>query len=186
MLRWWPSFAAGLLTGLLAAGLVLLLTSRPPKYAIELLPPPTPAPLRVHVAGAVGTPGVYELPVGARVREALEAAGGPAEEADLDRVNLAAPLEDGQQVFIPAQSEGSSAALPPAASPAPSIEGTININTATASELEALPGIGPSLAEKIVAYRLEHGLFNEPEDLLQVSGVGPAKLEQIRDLIRFR
>jgi len=186
MLKWWPSFTAGLLTGLLAAGLILLLISRPPRYAIELLPPPTPAPLQVHVAGAVATPGVHTIPFGSRLQDALAAAGGPLEDADLDRVNLAAALEDGQHVYIPHRTPQiplDGAATSPAQLP---MTQKVNVNTATASELESLPGIGPSLAEAIVEYRLEHGLFNQPEDLLGVSGIGQAKLEQIAGLIRFR
>jgi len=140
----------------------------------------------VHVAGAVATPGVHAIPFGARLQDALAAAGGPLQDADLDRVNLAAALEDGQHVYIPHRTPQ----IPeedPAASPTllPMTQ-KVNVNTATAVELELLPGIGPSLAEAIVEYRLEHGLFNQPEDLLGVSGIGPAKLDQIAGLIRFR
>ena len=171
----------GVLIGLLAAGLLWLLIAAPHGEAVRLIPPPTPAPLRVHVSGAVAHPGVYSLPRGSIVQQAIEAAGGSLAEADLDHVNLAASLDDGQQVRVPFQAQ------PPVdgatAAPDPPTAGLVNINTATAPELELLPGIGPSLAQGIVAYREAHGLFSEIEDLLDVPGIGPAKLEQIRGLV---
>jgi len=177
------SFLIGLFSGLFAAGLVLLFISRPRRYPIRLLPPPTPAPLRVHVTGAVQRPAVYLLSVESILEDALEAAGGSLPDADLNRINLASPIEDGQQIFIPYQTiEDSSNALPLSAMNAS--DERIDINQATDAELEQLPGIGPSLAQKIVEYRLAHGLFLEVDDLLNVSGIGPAKLDQIRDLIR--
>jgi competence protein ComEA len=176
--------AVGVLIGLLAAGLLGLLIVEPRGEAIRLLPPPSPAPLRVHVSGAVAHPGVYSLPRGSIVQQAIEAAGGALTDADLDRVNLAAPVDDGQQVRVPFVTqpppEGATAVLP---GPDPPATGLVNINTATAPELELLPGIGPSLAQSIVAYREAHGLFREVEDLLDVPGIGPAKLEQIRALV---
>ncbi|TFH37116.1 MAG: ComEA family DNA-binding protein [Anaerolineales bacterium] len=179
----WSSFLIGLLSGLLAAGFVLLFLARPRRYPIQLLPAPTPAPIRVHVAGAVLNPDVYFLPVGSILESALETAGGSLQDADLNRVNLAAPLEDGQQIFIPFRvAEASS--NPSTAPAAFAADELIDINQATAAELEQLPGIGPSLAQSIVEYRLAHGLFLGIDDLLNVSGIGPAKLEQIRDRIR--
>ncbi len=176
-------FLFGLLTGLLAAGMLYLLLSEPRGEPVKLLPPATPGPLRVHVTGAVANPGVYALPSGAIVVEALEAAGGATDEAALEMVNLAAPLEDGAQVFIPAhrptaESSGASPVSAPAAS-----AGLINVNTASSAELESLPGIGPAMAQKIIEYRQQNGPFLKPEDLLYVPGIGPARLEAIRDLI---
>lgn len=174
------NFLAGLLVGLLSTGLLLLLTSRPRGQPVQLLPPPTPRPLRVHISGAVNQPGVYELPAGAIVQQALQAAGGGLDSADLESLNLAAPLHDGQQVVVRAQGEGS----PSGSSASASSGGLIAVNTADAVELERLPGIGPVLAQKIVEYREAHGPFTRPEDLLSVSGIGPSTLEAIRDLIQ--
>jgi competence protein ComEA len=167
--------------GLLAAGLLWLLIAEPRGEAVRLIPPPTPGPLRVYVSGAVAHPGVYDLPLGSIVEQAVEAAGGPLEEADLDRINLAAPLEDGEQIRVPLQIEASPVGVTPVSDP--HTADLVNINTATAPELELLPGIGPSLAQAIVSYRESHGLFHEIEGLLDVPGIGPAKLEQIRGLV---
>ncbi len=184
MARWGMSFLAGVLTGLLAAGLLLLLTAPPRGRPVELKPPPTPGPLRVHVAGSVRQPGVYELPRGAIVLDALEAAGGPAPQARLEAINLAEPLQDGTRVFIPgAEAGGAAPAQAPALEPAePTAEtqGPIDPNTATAAELERLPGIGPVLAQNIIDYREAYGPFTRAEDLLKVPGIGEARLEQIR------
>lgn len=143
--------------------------------------PERPKTVKVHVAGAVARPGVYELLAGARVIEAVEKAG-PLAEADLDALNLAAPLVDGQKVLVPRR--GEAAAQPAATISGPSAAGTlININTASAAELETLPGIGPSLAQRIVAYRQEHGPFRTIEDIKNVSGIGEGRFAQIKDLI---
>lgn len=179
----WSVFLVGLLSGLLSAGLVLLFISRPRRYPIQLHPPPTPAPIQVYITGSVAQPGVYLLPVESILERALEAAGGSNPDADLDRVNLAMTLVDGQQVYIPKKENEVPNPTTPVSQSQAAIS-VININQAGAAELERLPGIGPSLAEKIVEYRLTHGLFLEVEDLLKVSGIGPAKLDQIRDLIR--
>ena len=171
--------------GLASTGLILLLIRQPKQYPIQLLPPPTPGPLSVHVAGAAERPGVYLLPRGSIVQGALDAAGGPTSSADLDRINLAAVLEDGQRVYVPQiTASGSSTEeeiIPSEINP----DQMININTAGASELELLPGIGPSLAKEIMDHRSANGLFNTADDLLAVSGIGPAKVELIRYLITF-
>lgn len=176
------TFLAGLLSGLLAAGVVLLFIARPKRFPIQLLPPPTPAPLRIHISGAVQNPGVYRIPPGSIYENALQAAGGRMPEADLARINLAAPLEDGQHLYIPFHLENSSTPFPDSTGLLNNPE-LLDVNLATAAELEQLPGIGPSLAKGIIAFREEHGLFLAPDDLLNVSGIGPSKLEQIRDLI---
>lgn len=181
MLKQLGTFLGGLFVGLLAAGLLLLLIRPRPRYAVKLLPAPTPEPLEIHVAGAVSTPGVVQVAPGSIVKEAIEAAGGPDDDADLARLNLAQELQDGQQVYVPVIAEGSSTqGVPP---PLNSGADKININTANEVQLEQLPGIGPSLAASIVEYREQHGWFQEQEELLQVSGIGPAKLDQIADLI---
>jgi len=128
----------------------------------------------VHVAGAVHQPGVYELAVGSRVTDAIEVAGGPVDGAQLDSVNLARRVVDGEQVRVPTQDEpGVSAGL--------SADGRININTAAAAQLEGLPGVGPVLASRIVAYREQHGPFASVEALEAVTGVGPAIVAGVAD-----
>jgi competence protein ComEA len=184
MLKRAANFLAGRLAGLLAAGLLLLLISSPRGHPISLLPPPTPRPLLVHVTGAVQNPGVYALPPGSIVQNALDAAGGCSPEAVLTGINLAAPLQDGQQILVGSLDASASGTPVPSALPvSPTMAGKIDINAASAAELELLPGIGPSLAQKIIEYRERYGPFTKPEDLLRVSGIGPAKLQAIYDLI---
>ncbi|HEY46629.1 MAG: hypothetical protein AMJ88_10920 [Anaerolineae bacterium SM23_ 63] len=180
------TFLAGLTIGLIFSGALLLVISEPRGQPIELLPPPTPESLRVHVAGAVVEPGVYLLPMEAIVSQAIEAAGGPLEEAILDMVNMAAVLEDGQQIYVPVEGDNTTETYSPVPIFVPNSVDKININTAAAAKLETLPGIGPSLAKKIVEYRETHGPFLKIEDLLNVSGIGPSKFESIRDLITIR
>lgn len=149
-------------------------------------PSPSPGSLFVHVAGWVRQPGVYELPDGARVIDALELAGGPKRGAELSALNLAALLTDGQQVIVPRGLETSAGGVPGQTAPvAPGAApgGLINVNTATAADLEELPGIGPVLAEAIVAFREENGPFTSVDQLEDVSGIGPVTLEEIRDLV---
>ncbi len=147
---------------------------------------PTSAPtseaasLLVHVAGAVRAPGVYELPAGSRIFDALQIAGGATAEGQPDRLNLAAPVIDGMQVRVPVEGE---VVLAPASGDAPTASGPIDLNTATMTQLELLPGIGPATATSIVAYREEVGRFNSVSDLLGVRGIGEAKLDAIRDLV---
>lgn len=138
------------------------------------------SPVVVHVAGAVAAPGVYELPEGARVHDAVLAAGGPVSGADVDQLNLAALLADGQKVYVPHEGErvpdlGESASQPL----------ILSLNRASAQELEALPGIGPVLAGRIVAYRAANGPFRHVDDLINVSGIGPKLLEQLRPHLRL-
>lgn len=145
----------------------------------------------VHVAGAVARPGVYRLRSGARVSDALGAAGGPLPQAVLDGVNLARPVGDGDQVFVPSQGQvAGPAAAPPGGGDhgggggsATRPDGRIDLNRATAAELTALPGIGPVLAERIVSHREEHGGFRSVEDLRAVSGIGEARLRALVDLV---
>ncbi|MEJ2707736.1 MAG: helix-hairpin-helix domain-containing protein [Anaerolineales bacterium] len=174
--------AVGVIGGLLGAGL-LLLAARPPRgEAIRLLPPPTPHPILVHVAGAVAEPGVYPLPVGCRVRDAIQASGGLLPDADQNALNLAAFLEDGQRLYIPslpAPEESTSDQTEPEIS----AQTPININTATVEQLDMLPGIGPVLAQRIVDYRQTHGSFQRAGDILEVEGIGPTSYERIRQLI---
>ena len=131
--------------------------------------------ITVHVAGAVRSPGVVEVAAECRVGDAIAAAGGVLPDADLGRVNLAAPLADGQQVLVPATSAEAAGTV--------AGDGRVRINLAGVDELEALPGVGPVLAERIVAYREEHGPFTVVEDLLDVPGIGEAKLAALREAV---
>jgi competence protein ComEA len=186
MLRKIGVFFGELLLCLLATGLLILFISEPRGAPVVLLPPPTPGPIQVHVAGAVVNPGVYKLPNGSIVREAIEQAGGTLDAAAIDWINLAATLVDSQQITVPFQvDEDDQASLTKSESKTYD-GGLLNINTATAPELEMLPGIGPSLAQKIVDDRDKNGPFQKPEDITRVSGIGPAKFEQIQDLICVR
>lgn len=184
MARRFVPYLAGLMTGLLSSGLLWLLLAPPRGSPIALRPPPTIVPIRVHVAGSVQNPGVYELERSSIVAQAIEAAGGPLTRANLDLVNLAAPLNDGAKVTVPSLDDMNSSTVDPVevVELEPESEG-LDLNTADVPELERLPGIGPSLAEKIVAYREANGPFGEVDDLLNVSGIGPAKLDAIRDLV---
>lgn len=182
MLKRSASFLFGLLTGLLAAGLLYLLVSKPRGHPIQLAPIPTPLPMRVHVSGAVADPGVFELPSGSIVKDAIEAAGGPSPQASLERLNLAAMVQEGQLITVPTLVPTPSGTALPANAP-DNDQGLININLADAPELDRLPGIGPTLAQEIVRYREANGPFARIEDLLNVPGIGPAKLDQVRDLI---
>ncbi len=142
----------------------------------------------VHVAGRVAAPGVVTLAAGSRVADALAAAGGAAADADLDRLNLARPLVDGEQVLVPAPGE----VLPPApgapapaagGSAPPAADGPLDLNTATEADLDDLPGVGEVLAGRIVAWRQEHGRFTSVDELAEVHGIGPKVLDGLRDLV---
>lgn len=163
----------GILTGLLIAGVLwLATTSRPQGEAVILLPTSTPGMVTVDIGGAVVTPGVYHLPAGSRVDAAVQAAGGFADGAEQDSLNLARLVVDGEQIIVPGVVTTSHVNA-----------GRVNINTATVTELEALPGIGPTAAQAIVDYRLENGLFQTINDILKVPGIGPATFDGIKDYI---
>ena len=139
----------------------------------------------VHVVGAVRRPGVYRLPAWARLGAALRRAGGATGRADLIGVNLAAKVSDGQQVIVPARASGgapTSAGVPGATA----AEGQpVSLNTATVDQLDELDGIGPATAEKILAWRKEHGGFGSVDDLKQVSGIGPKRFETLKEKVRM-
>jgi len=138
--------------------------------------------LTVHVAGAVNSPGLYKLDEGTRVADALTEAGGATADAALDDINLAGRLQDGQKVMVPRAVSPQTAGAAPAEPQAGSL---INVNTATAEQLDALPGVGPSLAQKIISWRTRNGPFSSLEDLDEVGGIGPAKLESLKDSVTF-
>jgi len=155
-----------------------------------------PTFIRVHIAGEVLRPGVYQLPGTARVVDAVDAAGGPTALADIDVINLAAALFDAVQIFVPRR--GSVVARAPIPRPMPGVnappspntntpEGAsstrININTATMSDLDTLSGVGPSTAKAIIEYRTKNGPFGSVDDLLNVRGIGPAKLDAMREQV---
>jgi competence protein ComEA len=177
----WRSFFIGLCAGLLAAALILIGNGRLEGKSILLATPREAPGVRISIRGAVIAPGVYRLPPGSIVQDALQAAGGVLPQGDTSRLNLAAPLSDGQELRIPLESPTSAPGTPSA--PIPPDGGKINLNTATLEELESLPGIGPTLAQRIVEYRDAHGPFQSVEDLLLVKGIGPSLLEKIRDLV---
>ena len=144
------------------------------------------ATIAVHAAGAVARPGLYVLPGGARVADLVAAAGGPLPDSDLDQINLATRVADGDRVHVPRRGEAVRAAgsTSPGGAPPTSRPPAADLNTATAEQLEELPGIGPSLAKAIVDHRTRHGRFRAVDDLLDVRGIGPAKLDGLRDLVR--
>ena len=147
-----------------------------------------PSRVTVHVAGSVVTPGVYELASGARVHEAIDRAGGMIGDADVDTLNLAAPLADGSRIYVPAVGEDVSAVvlieMPFVASAVDAgLVGPVNVNRATAADLVDLPGVGPATSTAIITERQRNGPFLSVDDLERVPGIGPAKLASIRDLV---
>ena len=185
---------------LISIGVIFILVRRPTPepftIATLVIPTPTPlptstptltpAPLRVYVSGAVRTPDVYILSPGSIVRDAIQAAGGPADDADLDRINLALALYDQQQVYVPRIGEATLAAPLPAPATSDGVtspSSKVNLNTATVEQLDALPGIGPVIAQRIVDYREINGPFAAPEEIMDVKGIGQATYEKLKDLI---
>jgi len=192
-MKWFERYRAALFLVCVVAvmlGLALFEGRRPEPVPLVLTPSvspaptwaeptPTPGPLRVYVSGAVQHPDVYVLPPGSILKDALLAAGGAVTEADLVSINLARPVADGEHVHVPRAGEQNPVRLP-------SVEPLslkVNINTADQAALEALPGIGPELARRILDYRQAHGPFAQIEDLLHVTGIGPGILEKIREEI---
>jgi competence protein ComEA len=177
----WRNLILGILIGLLAAGLILIGNGRLEGKSILLNAPADPPGVRVSVQGAVVSPGIYRLPAGSIVQDAILAAGGVLPQADASRINLAALLSDGQEIRVPLRT--------PTAQPGATSSTTdpthkkINLNTATLAELDSLPGIGPVLAQRIIDYREEHGPFQSVDELLNVKGIGSELLEKIRDLV---
>jgi competence protein ComEA len=145
-------------------------------------------PVVIEVRGEIAAPGVYELSPGARLQDAIAAAGGLTEDADLSTVNLARRLRDGELIVILAQlAPGSSPMVPRAgagdASAPEDLGARIDINTATAEELEALPGVGDVTAARIIAYRQQHGPFRAVDDLIHVQGISDRTIDEFRDLV---
>ncbi len=189
----------GLMAGFVLAAILLIVTRLPGGQPVTLEPAPTQAPIVIQIIGAVVKPGVYALPVGSCVQDAVNAAGGLLAEADLNSVNLAARLEDGQQINIPSlgASSGISKVSTPTRAPfiiistlTPSTPSTavpgslVNINTATAQQMaDALPCIGTIYSQSIVTYRQKNGPFQHIEDIMQIPGIGNSTFTCIQNLI---
>jgi competence protein ComEA len=199
-------YATIVLLNLTVLGLIVWQLRDPRATAVRVQPAPTsttaPAPtpvrLQVHVSGEVLAPNVVVLAEGARVRDAVAAAGGLTARADGLAINLAEPLADGQKLYVPAKGEvepppagvsGSAVGMSVGSGPAARGAGSnqrsalIDVNSVSAAELEALPGVGPALASRIVAYRTEHGRFKSPEELLAVPGIGEKTLAGFVDMV---
>ena len=211
--------ATGAATALALGVAGWLLFAPPPPVVESVLPaagstPSVPVsatggPVRVHVAGAVRRPGVYELPADGRIVDAVRAAGGATSSADLDAINLAQTLRDTEQVYVPSRVRISPRTsprtaprlrpttvppVPPSAAPgspaqsapepsAPAPRKTINVNQATAAQLEELPGVGEVTARRIIAWRQSRGPFASAEDLMKVEGIGPAKFAAMKPFV---
>jgi len=186
--------AIGALVGVAVVAFALLVYDEQAAPPIVIEDPRPDATIAVSVEGAVATPGVYALRGDARVNDALAAAGGTVAGADLSRVNLAQRLRDEERVIVPgraptrvagpnsAKAEGAAGAPAPRPSQV-TADHLVNINTASAAELEALPRIGTTLAQRIVAYRDEHGPFRTVDELAEVKGISAATVDQLRPLI---
>jgi len=157
--------------------------SRPADAALRAEPAPA-RKLVVHVVGAVARPGLYRLDDGSRVDDAVRRAGGATPKAALDLLNLAAPVADGQQVVVPARGRGGVVVGVAGAPGAPGAQGgKVHLNSATLEQLDALPGVGPVTAQKILDYRTKKGAFSSVDELDAVPGIGPARLESLKDLV---
>ena len=192
-----PALSRRQLFGVAAAIAVLLILvvrhhggGSAPAHIVAPVRVATPKPaaaklLVIDVAGAVRRSGLYRLRSGSRIHDAIAAAGGPTPEAQLDTVNLAAPIADGEQILVPgrgAAGAAAAAASPPAAAGS-SPTAPLDLNTATLEQLEALPGIGPVTAQKILDYRQAHGAFHSVTELQGVPGIGPAHMAQLKGLV---
>lgn len=180
--------SAGIIGAVLASvGLLVARRPEPPRLLVQqpvtrpAASPQVTSLVVVHLSGEVIAPGLYRLPAGARINDALKAAGGPTEDGDIHRLNLAARLADGQQIVVPRRIDPMLLA-PLAASPTPAA-GRVNVNTASVAELDQLPGVGPVTAQRIVAYREQHGPFARIEQLREAKLVNGATFEKIRQLI---
>lgn len=159
------------------------------KRAFASVAPPTPEEIVVHVVGAVKQPGVYTLKSNSRVLAAVHAAGGFSADADSEGINLASLASDGEQIRVPKKGEmaanPTSGATSRPGKPGKIMSGTISLNSATAEELEQLPGIGPATAQKIISFRQTHGAFTSIDQLREVGGIGTKKLERLSPFLRL-
>jgi competence protein ComEA len=183
---------AAVVAGIVVVSLILLArdapaviappaTSTPEQPAMVGTSPSAAAGVYVHVAGSVRAPGLYGLPVGARVADAIAAAGGARAKADLGAINLAQVVTDGLKIDVPRK--GAEVAMTDGPSPGSSPGAMVSLNSADQAALEVIPGIGPVKAAAIVQYRTDNGAFSSLDELLEVSGIGPATLESIRPYV---
>ncbi len=185
----WQQTLLTIFVSLIFSAAILLVAQSPRGAPVELLPAPTAAPISVHVSGAVREPGVYQLPQGSRVKEAVDAAGGLQTEADLQALNLAARIKDGEKIHIPSEGEAASAIpsrnleLEASEPDLTDIGALVNLNTASLEELLTLPGIGETRAKEIIAYRESHAGFRSIDEIQEVDGIGPVIFERLKDLI---
>ncbi len=190
MVEWLERHRSTLATALVvlvavAAFAVLQVPRRPALEVTAPVSPPAPPSIKVHVVGAVQFPGVYQLAADARVEDGLKAAGGPDPSADISSLNLAAPLKDGQQLVIP-QSGTSSAAAPSAGSSLTTQSTKLDLNRASLADLDALPGIGPVTAQKLLDYRTKQGRFTSVDELKDAKLVTASTYERIKGLVDAR
>lgn len=182
--RSWPSGAAPAGDPVPARVEVTPTSTATPTSGVQPVEPSPAGEVVVHVAGRVLAPGLVTLSAGSRVADALTAAGGPAADADLDGVNLARPLVDGEQVLVPGPGDPPAAAGPVGTGAGGAATTTlVNLNTGTVADFDTLPGVGEVLAARIVAWREENGRFESVEDLGEVVGIGPKVLDGVRDLV---
>ena len=182
-MKTWPGWLLillGIFAGLASGALVLLIARQPAGEPIKLIQRPTPAPMLIHVAGAVVNPGVYQLENGSRVQQAVDLAGGLLENANPDSINLAGFLQDGQRVYIPLIGENTRGET----LIDPGVQGLlIDLNTANIDELITLPGIGEDRAKAIIAYRNQIGGFKTIEQIQEIEGIGPATFDKLKSMI---
>lgn len=170
---------------LILAGRVLLRPSRaavpPPVHVARASAPAKAKQLFVDVVGAVRRPGLYRVPDGARAADAVRRAGGPTPKAQLELVNLAALIADGEQIVVPRR--GAVAVVAGGGGSSGAASGRVHLNSATIEQLDALPGVGPVTAQKIIDYRQHHGGFGSVDELDAVPGIGPARLADLRAVV---
>jgi competence protein ComEA len=178
-MKTWQSLIIGMFIGLILGGAIYLIASPKVSPSLEYISPTQITTIKVSVNGNVAHPGLYELQVSARVNDAITAAGGALDSADLANINLAEPLQDGEMITV-------SSDVPQTSDEKPTTQGKIDLNIATAAELDALPGIGSQKAQAIIDYRNQYGNFSSIDDLLSVPGFGSALVNSIRDLIEVK
>jgi competence protein ComEA len=182
MNKWWWWLGGFIILGVLLGTGIIFLVTRPPRgEPVTLVPAPTMAPITVYVSGSVANEGLYALPLGSRVNDAIQAAGGFSEQANTSGFNLAKVLEDGEQINVPSTDISN---IPDQNSHAGNFaSGLIDINSATLEQLDTLPGIGPTIAQNIIDYRTNHGPFTNIEQLMDVPDIGQVTFEKIKDLV---
>ncbi len=190
-------YIAMLILFVIVLGATILALRQPAPAALTIITPTprptaTPASIIVDVRGAVAKPGVYTLIAGSRVQDALAQAGAALPNAETRNLNLARRLNDGEQLYVPTIGEATATPLPAPGKSAPASAATktplgkINVNTATLEELDALPGIGPAIAQRIIDYRNQNGAFKQIDDLKKVRGIGDALFAQIKELVTLQ